>query len=157
MRQEMMGFCFGSGISRTICKQSAPRSREITTPAPHCSLSCRLDALPATQQTASEHRRQSTTHDSEINKNPATIKKLLLLICSVKRWITTTTVTLRHKQHFKYISSYTTNQWNTLQRQQQNSAVENNTSTVKNVKTKYKNTTRYVSTKPTEWHNNDGS
>ena len=32
MRQEMMGFWDGSGISWTICKQSAPRSRQITTP-----------------------------------------------------------------------------------------------------------------------------
>ena len=28
----------GSGISRTICKQSAPRSRQITTPTPHQSI-----------------------------------------------------------------------------------------------------------------------
>jgi len=40
MRQEMMGFSFsdGSGISWTICKQSAPRSRQITTPTPHHSI-----------------------------------------------------------------------------------------------------------------------
>ena len=30
-----MGFWDGSGISWTICKQSAPRSRQITTPTPH--------------------------------------------------------------------------------------------------------------------------
>jgi len=35
MRQEMMGFGDGSGISWTIYKQSAPRSRQITTPTPH--------------------------------------------------------------------------------------------------------------------------
>jgi len=35
-----------SGISWTICKQSAPRSRQITTPTPHHSIFCRLDALP---------------------------------------------------------------------------------------------------------------
>jgi len=33
MKQEM----YGSGISWTICKQSAPRSRQITTPTPHHS------------------------------------------------------------------------------------------------------------------------
>ena len=33
-----MGFGDGSGISWTICKQSAPRSRQITTPTPHCSV-----------------------------------------------------------------------------------------------------------------------
>jgi len=39
MRQEMMGFRNGSGISWTIYKQSAPRSREITRPTPHHSVS----------------------------------------------------------------------------------------------------------------------
>ena len=40
-----------------ICK-SAPRSRWITTPAPHRSLFYRPDALPAAQPTASKHWRQ---------------------------------------------------------------------------------------------------
>ena len=31
----MTGFGAGSGISWTICKHSAPRSRQITTPTPH--------------------------------------------------------------------------------------------------------------------------
>ena len=31
----MMGFWDGSGISWIICKQSAPCSRQITTPTPH--------------------------------------------------------------------------------------------------------------------------
>ena len=44
----------GSGISWAICK-SAPRSRQITTPAPHHSVFYRPDALPATQPTASMH------------------------------------------------------------------------------------------------------
>jgi len=35
MMQEMMGFWDGSGISWTICKQSAPHSRQITTPTSH--------------------------------------------------------------------------------------------------------------------------
>ena len=47
----------GSGISWAMCK-SAPRSRQITTPAPHHSVFYRPDALPATQPTASEHWRQ---------------------------------------------------------------------------------------------------
>ena len=38
-----------------ICK-SAPRSREITTTAPHRSVFYRPDALPAAQPTASKHR-----------------------------------------------------------------------------------------------------
>ena len=36
MMQEMTGFGDGSGISQTICKQSAPR--QITAPAPHHSI-----------------------------------------------------------------------------------------------------------------------
>jgi len=43
-----------SGISWAVCK-SAPRSRQITTPAPHHSGFYRPDALPATQPTASKH------------------------------------------------------------------------------------------------------
>jgi len=34
----MTGFWDSSGISWTICKQSAPRSRQITTPTPHQSI-----------------------------------------------------------------------------------------------------------------------
>ena len=48
----------GSGISWATC-QSAPRSRQITTPAPHHSVSYRPDALPAALPTASKHWRQS--------------------------------------------------------------------------------------------------
>jgi len=40
-----------SGISWAICK-SAPRSRQITTPAPHHSVFYRPDALPAAQPAA---------------------------------------------------------------------------------------------------------
>ena len=41
----------GSGINWAICK-SAPRSRQITMPAPHHSGFYRPDALPAAQPTA---------------------------------------------------------------------------------------------------------
>ena len=44
----------GSGIRWAICK-SAPRSRQIATPAPHHSVFYRPDALPAAQPTASKH------------------------------------------------------------------------------------------------------
>jgi len=44
----------GSGISWAVCKP-APRSRQITTPAPHHSVFYRQDALPAAQPTASKH------------------------------------------------------------------------------------------------------
>ena len=46
----------GSGISWAICK-SAPRSRQITMPAPHRSVFYRMDALPVAQPTASKHWR----------------------------------------------------------------------------------------------------
>jgi len=45
----------GSGIGWTICKQSAPHSREITTPTPHHSIFYRPDALPDAQPTVSKH------------------------------------------------------------------------------------------------------
>ena len=53
LKQEMVS---GSGISWATCK-SAPRSRQITTPAPYYSLIYRPDALPAAQPTASKHCR----------------------------------------------------------------------------------------------------
>jgi len=49
----------GSGISWPICK-SAPRSRQITTPALHRSVFYRPNALPVAQSTASKHWRQIT-------------------------------------------------------------------------------------------------
>jgi len=49
LKQETMS---GSGISWAICK-SAPRSRQITTPAPHHSVFYMPDALPTAQQTMS--------------------------------------------------------------------------------------------------------
>ena len=47
----------GSGISWTIC-ESAPHSRQITTPVPHHFVFYRPDTLPVTQPTASKHWRQ---------------------------------------------------------------------------------------------------
>jgi len=46
----------GRGINWAICK-SAPRSRQITTPALHHSVFYRSDALPAAQPTASKYWR----------------------------------------------------------------------------------------------------
>ena len=51
----------GSSISWAMCK-SAPRSRQITTPAPHHSVFCRPDALPAAEPTASKHWKQVMQH-----------------------------------------------------------------------------------------------
>ena len=64
----------GSGISWAICK-SAPRSRQITTPAPHDSVFYRPDVLPAAQPTASKHWRHKILHGS--------INNMLLLITNV--------------------------------------------------------------------------
>jgi len=50
----------GSGISWAVCK-SAPRSRQITMPAPHYSDFYRPDALPAAKPTASKHWRHEDT------------------------------------------------------------------------------------------------
>ena len=44
-----------NGISRTLCKQYALHSREITTAAPHHSIFYRPDASPGTQPTVSRH------------------------------------------------------------------------------------------------------
>jgi len=46
----------GSGISWAICN-SAPHSRQITTPAPHHSVFYRLDVLSAAKPTVSKHWR----------------------------------------------------------------------------------------------------
>jgi len=59
MRQKMTGFGDGSGTSWTICKQSAPRSRETTTPTPHHSIFYRPDALPDAQPTVSKQWRHT--------------------------------------------------------------------------------------------------
>ena len=40
-----MGFLDGSGISWTICKQSAPRSRHVTTPTLYRSIFYSVDAV----------------------------------------------------------------------------------------------------------------
>ena len=57
----MMGFSDGSGISWTICKQSAPRSRQITIPTPHHSIFIdRMLFLTPNQQFQSIEGKQST-------------------------------------------------------------------------------------------------
>ena len=65
----------GSGISWDICK-SATRSRQITMPAPHHSVSYRPDALPAAQRTASEHWWQ------KIRKKSANYGKCKWMFCA---------------------------------------------------------------------------
>ena len=51
MKQEITGLWDGSGISWTICKQSAPHSRQITTTTPHHSIfTGRMLSLTPSQQ-----------------------------------------------------------------------------------------------------------
>jgi len=61
----MMG---GSGISWTICKAYAPRSRQITMPVPHHAFSSRLSThysyLLAANKTAVTH---DLTHDRKLD------------------------------------------------------------------------------------------
>ena len=61
----------GSSISWAVCK-SAPRSRQITTPAPHHSVFYRPDALPAAQPTASKHWRHTV-----VNKKISAAQQIL--------------------------------------------------------------------------------
>ena len=56
----------GSGISWAVCK-SSPRSRQITTPAPHHSVFY-SDAFPAAQPTASKHWSSNSNHCKYTNK-----------------------------------------------------------------------------------------
>jgi len=55
MKQEMIGFWDGNGISWTICKQSVRRSRQIATPTPHHSIfTGRMLILMPNQQSQSK-------------------------------------------------------------------------------------------------------
>ena len=63
MKQETVS---GSGISWATCK-SAPRSRQMTMPAPHHSVFYRPNALPATQPTASKHWKQKKSTERIYN------------------------------------------------------------------------------------------
>ena len=58
----------GSGISWAIYK-SAPRSRQITTPAPHHSVFYRPDSLPVAQPTASKRWRDVLIFNASIKHN----------------------------------------------------------------------------------------
>jgi len=62
MRQEMMGLCDGSGISWAICKQSARRSRQISTPTPnHSIFAGRMVFLTPNQQCQSTEGKEDNT------------------------------------------------------------------------------------------------
>jgi len=76
----------GNGISWTIRKSFESRSRQITTPAPHHSISYRPDALPDAQPTVSKCWRQLTL--TTISSRFLTAKK-----------IRTGSVIVLHKNH----------------------------------------------------------
>jgi len=65
----------GTGISWATCK-SAPRSKQLTTPAPHHS----VFALPATKPTASKYLRHNKTKEisKKLNRN-LLIEQLVVL------------------------------------------------------------------------------
>jgi len=56
MMQEMMWFRDGSGIIWTVCKQSAPRSRQITTPTPRVQIAAATLSCNSVRQTVHTHR-----------------------------------------------------------------------------------------------------
>jgi len=57
-----------SDISWTICKSSAPRSRQITRPAHHHSKFLKADALPDAQPTVSKHELKAVHTEIQLNK-----------------------------------------------------------------------------------------
>jgi len=69
MRQEMVGFWDGSGISWTICKQSAPRSRRITSTLSLNLFTGRMHFLSPNQSTEGKICTEPTTKKVEIEKN----------------------------------------------------------------------------------------
>ena len=70
----------GSGISWAICK-SASCSIQITTSATHYWVFYRLDALPATQPTASKHWRDYTP--DSVTRADMSFDKFLCVCCNV--------------------------------------------------------------------------
>jgi len=74
MRQEMTGFW--DAVSWTICKQSAPRSRQITTPTPHHSIfTGRMLFLTPNQQST----------EGRLSTLP--IISFIIHICFVRPWL----------------------------------------------------------------------
>ena len=74
-----MGFWDGSGISRTIRKQSAPRSRQITTPTPHRSSFLQTNGLPDAKPTVSRHQTVFRPSDNHTHDHGFEQSILLLL------------------------------------------------------------------------------
>jgi len=69
MRQEMMGFWDGSGISWTIRKQSAPHTRQTTTPTPHHSHSILQAGCPSCHPANSVKAQKARHYTKQKDKN----------------------------------------------------------------------------------------
>ena len=68
MSQETTGFWDGTGIRRTICKQPAPSSRQITTPTPHHSIfTGQMLFLTPNQQCQSTESNQAVPDKGPLN------------------------------------------------------------------------------------------
>jgi len=84
MKQEMVGFWDGGGISWTTCKQSAPCSREITTPTPHHSIfTGRMLFLMPNRQCQSTEGTSTEGAESGIKKHKNAIMNMLRSISKV--------------------------------------------------------------------------
>jgi len=88
----------GSGISCAICK-SSPRPRQIPIPAPHHSIFFyKLDALPATQPTASKPWRNGIclleTRNSAVPKSLKVLRNCLTSWCWHTSWVWSFSFTL---------------------------------------------------------------
>ena len=82
-----------SEIRLSICK-SAPRSRQITTPAPHHSVFFRLDALPAAQPTASKHWREQALKATFLSWSHSKMSLKLQILVVKHRSVATSSVFL---------------------------------------------------------------
>jgi len=116
----------GSGISWAVCK-SAPRSRQISTPAPRHSVFYRLDALPAAQPTVSKHWRpmygwcpcsrpaQADDNDTAHYSGSNTSSLLRMLIrCRVFADLPSTAAAAAPSLYAGRLSVYTGWQWRNL-------------------------------------------
>jgi len=77
-----------SGISWTICKQSAPHSRQITTPTPHRSISTgqMLFLTPNQQRRSTEGSKRVTAFLYDISSTLWTVSGQLSSLCVTGMW-----------------------------------------------------------------------
>jgi len=94
----------GTGISWAICK-SAPRPRQITTPAPPPLSFYRPDALPATKPTASNHWRQLSLTANLVRKRYRNNKRFQCLL-HIVNGKTAGLKKPRHRHQFTVLITY---------------------------------------------------